>query len=58
MKKTRSKKSTEAMKLLKELRESIAKKPNPFSGMTKEQVIKHTRKVREKLWEKKLASRH
>jgi len=58
MKKIKNKKAKEAMKLLKELRQSIAKKPNPFTGMTKEQVIKHMRKIREKLWEEKLATRH
>jgi hypothetical protein len=52
-----NKKAKEAKKLLEELRQSIAKKPNPFSGMTKEQVIEHMRKTREELWEEKLAAR-
>ena len=43
-------------RLLKELQESIARKPSPFTGMTKEQVIAELRKTREKLWEEKLAS--
>ena len=51
------KKTKEAKKLLEELRQSIAKKPNPFAGMTKEQVIQQLRKTREKLWEEKLATR-
>ncbi len=54
----KNKKAKDAKKLLEELRQSIAKKPNPFAGMTKEQVIKHMRKIREKLWEEKLAARH
>jgi hypothetical protein len=46
-----------AKRLLNELRESIAKKPSPFAGMSEEEVIKHLRKTRKKLWEKKLAPR-
>jgi len=49
---------TKAQKLLKELRESIAKHPSPVFKMSKENVIKHMRKTREELWEKKLAVRH
>jgi hypothetical protein len=55
MKKINTKK---AKRLLEELRESIAKKPNPFSGMTKEEIIEKIRQTREKLWEEKLASRY
>ncbi len=47
-----------AKKLLEELRESIAQKPNPFLGMTKEEIIEKIRKTRQALWEEKLASRH
>ena len=47
----------EATKLPKELRESIAKKPSPFAGMSKEEVIQHMRKTRNILWEKKFAPR-
>lgn len=39
----------EAMRLWKELRESVAKKRNPFEGMTKDEAIEAIRKVREKL---------
>lgn len=53
----KDKKAKEAKKLLEELRQSIAKKSNPFAGMTKDQVIQQLRKTREKLWEKKLAAR-
>ena len=49
-------KAEKAKRLLKQLQESIARKPSPFAGMTKEQVIKELRKTREKLWEEKLAS--
>ncbi len=54
----KNKKAKEAKKLLEELRQSIAKKHNPFARMTKEQVIKVLRKTREELWEEKLAARH
>lgn len=53
----KTKKVNEAKKILEELRQSIAKKPTPFIGMTKEQVIQQLRKIREKLWEEKLAAR-
>ena len=39
------------------LRKNISKKHNPFSEMSKEQVINRLRKTREKLWEEKLATR-
>ncbi len=48
-------KKEEAKKLWEELRQSISKRPSPFVGMNEEEVIKHLRKTREKLWEKKLA---
>jgi len=48
-------KKAEAKKLFEELCESIS--PSPFVGMSEEEVIKHLRKTREKLWEKKLAAR-
>lgn len=47
----------EAKKLWKELRKSVSKRPSPFAGMSEEEVIKHLRKIRQKLWEKKLAAR-
>jgi hypothetical protein len=50
-------KKAEAKKLLHELRESISKRPSPFAGMSEEEVIKHLRKIRKELWEKKLAAR-
>ncbi|MBI5756425.1 MAG: hypothetical protein HZA12_05810 [Nitrospirae bacterium] len=50
-------KKAEATKLWNELRESISKRPSPFAGMSEEEVIKHLRKTRKRLWEKKLAAR-
>ena len=50
-------KKAEAKKLWKELRESISARPSPFAGMSEEEVIKHLRKTRKRLWEKKLAAR-
>jgi len=49
-------KKAEAKRLWKELRESISKRPSPFAGMSEEEVIDHLRKMRKKLWEKKLAA--
>jgi len=39
--------------LLKKLRDSISKRPFPFTGMDEEKVIKHLREIRKGLWEKK-----
>ena len=50
-------KKEEARKLLEELRNTIAKRPSPFAGMNEEEAIKHLRKIRKGLWEKKLAAR-
>jgi hypothetical protein len=50
-------KKTEAKRLWDELRESISRRPSPFAGMNEEDVIKHLRKIRKELWEKKLAAR-
>lgn len=50
-------KKAEAKKLWDELCASVSKRPSPFEGMTEEEVIKHLRKTRKKLWEKKLAAR-
>ena len=47
----------QAKKLFEELRETISKRHSPFEGMTEEEVMKHLRKTRKKLWEKKLAAR-
>jgi hypothetical protein len=55
--KRNSKRSKGAKKLLEELRKSIARRPNPFAGMSKEQAINYMRKIREKLWEEKIATR-
>jgi len=44
--------------ILKKIRELAAQSSSPIFHMDKEEVIKHLRKTREKLWEEKLASRH
>lgn len=53
----KTKAAKEAKKLWKDLRESVAKRPSPFEGMTEEEVITQLRKTRKKVWEKKLALR-
>lgn len=58
MKKMTKSDAKRAMKLLNELRESIARDPSPIFKMSKEDVIKQLRKTRKELWEKKLAARH
>ena len=50
-------KKEEAKRLLKELRDSISKRPSPFAGMDEEEAIEHLREIRKGLWEKKLAAR-
>ena len=52
-----NKKATQAKRLWNELCKSVSKKPSPFAGMSEEEVIKHLRKTREELWERKLAAR-
>lgn len=47
----------EAKKLWNDLRKSVSTRPSPFSGMSEEEIIKHLRKIRKELWEKKLAAR-
>ena len=55
--KNKKEEKEEAKRLLKELRDSISKRPSPFAGMDEEEAIKHLRKIRKGLWEKKLAAR-
>jgi hypothetical protein len=50
-------KKEEVKKMLKELRESISRRPSPFTRMDEEEVIDHLRKIRKELWEKKFAAR-
>lgn len=50
-------KKAEAKRLWDELRESVSKRHSPFAGMSEEEVMKHLRKIRKELWEKKLAAR-
>ncbi len=49
-------KKAETKKLFEELSESISRRSSSFVGMSEEEVIKHLRKTRKKLWEKKLAA--
>lgn len=53
----KTKNAKEAKKHWDDLCKSVAKKSSPFAGMSKEQAIEAMRKVREKLWEAKLAAR-
>lgn len=46
-----------AKKHFEKIRELVSKKPSPFEGMTKDEAIEKIREVREKLWEKKFATR-
>ena len=50
-------KAKEALKQLAYIRQLAAKRPSPFTGMSKDAVIEELRKTREQLWEKKLGIR-
>lgn len=50
-------KITQAKKHWAKLCQLVAQKPSPFAGMTKDEAIEEIRKTREKLWEKKFATR-
>ena len=50
--------SRQAKRCLEEIRQLVSKTRSPFVGMSKEEAIEEMRKVREKLWEEKLAARH
>jgi hypothetical protein len=47
-----------AKKHLAKIRELMSQAPSPFAGMTKDEAIEKMRKIREALWEEKLAARH
>lgn len=51
-----NKKVKEAKRLWEELKQSVSHKHNPLAGMSKQEAIDAIRKVREKLWEEKLAA--
>lgn len=51
------KRAKEALKHLRNIRALASKRPSPFVGMTKDEVIEELRKTRETLWEKKLGIR-
>lgn len=42
---------------LAKLRRLVSKKKTPLSNMSEEEVIKTMRKMREEIWDKKLAAR-
>jgi len=42
---------------LAKIREIVSQTRSPFAGMSKDEAIEKMRKVREELWEEKLASR-
>ena len=45
----------QAQKSLKRARELAARTPSSFHGITMEEAVRKIRKVREELWEEKLA---
>ncbi len=47
----------QAKKHLAKIREIVSQTRSPFAGMSKDEAIEKIRKVREKLWEEKLAAR-
>lgn len=48
---------SEAKKHLQRIMELTAQRPSPFQGMSKDEAIEEIRRVREKLWERKLVTR-
>lgn len=52
----KNKDAKKAKNLWDELCNSVSTRPSPFAGMSEEEVIKHLRKTRKELWEKKLAT--
>ena len=42
---------------LEKIRKLVAQRTSPFAGMSEEEVINHLRKIRQELWEEKLAVR-
>ena len=53
-----NKKTKLTKRLWLDLCKSVSKKRNPLAGMTKQEAIEAIRKVREEIWEEKLAARH
>lgn len=54
MKNNNKKNMKEAWKHFKKAQEIFRKTPSPLKGMTKEEVILHMRKTRERLWREKI----
>ena len=49
---------SKAKKHLSKIRELVSQSPSPFAGMSNDEAIEKMRKIREALWEEKLAARH
>ena len=50
-------KAKEIQKRLDRIRKLMSQRPSPYEGLTKNEAIEAMRKVREQLWEEKLAAR-
>ena len=50
-------KAEQAKRHLNRLRQIVSQVPSPFAGMSEEEAIEKMRKVREEMWEAKVATR-
>ena len=50
-------KAKEIQQRLDKIRQLMSQRPSPYKGLTKNEAIEAMRKVREQLWEEKLAAR-
>ena len=53
----REDKTNEAKRHLSKLRQLVSQTHSPFAGMSEEEAIEKMRKVREEMWEAKVAAR-
>ena len=53
----KNKKVKEGKRLLAKARALMANRASPYEGMTKDKAIEEMRKIRERLWEEKFATR-
>lgn len=51
------KKNIEIKRRFEKIRQLMSKVKNPYSGMSKQEIINQIRKTREKLWEEKFVTR-
>ena len=49
-------KAEKAVKCLEEIQHLMSKTRSPYSGLTKQEAIEKMRKIRERLWGKKLVA--